>query len=267
MNFIRLFYTAGRLWFRKEADQYAAALAYFVPFALIPLLLISVTWVGLLVGTQRLTDLLVLWGTSIDPQLPEIMTNAVAQLETRFDAYTLPIFAIAFFSIMILVALNSLSAGIHKLWGIERNGWRSVFYRYLRAILTIILIQFYLVSIIVISGVVTWVGIIIPTGVETVIQLFGFLICTILFLTLAYKILPISTLPFRSCLYGGMVAGVMFLGVRSFVAAHLVTVPAVSLYGAASIVIVLLMWFYAVGSIILFGAAFAKVHHENRFNH
>ena len=45
--------------------------------------------------------------------------------------------------------------------------------------------------------------------------------------------------------------------------AHLVTAPAVTLYGAASIVIILLMWFYAVGSIILFGAAFAKVHDEN----
>lgn len=260
MNFLSLFLSAGRLWFQKEADQYAAALAYFVPFALTPLLLISMTSVGLLVGTSKLTDLLVAWGESIDPELPIVMSEALTQLQARSDEYTIPVFAIAFFSIMILVALNSLAAGIHKLWEIEKSGWGFFFTRFVRAILTIILIQFYFIAIIVIEGLVTWAEIIIPTQLEVVIQLAGFLLCTVAFLTLSYRVLPVSTLPFRSCLYGGTVAAVLFLGVRTFVNVHLVTAPAVSLYGAASIVIILLMWFYAVGSIILFGAAFAKAH-------
>ncbi|MFN3188689.1 MAG: YihY/virulence factor BrkB family protein [Candidatus Paceibacteria bacterium] len=266
MNFLSLFFSAGKLWFKKESDQYAAALAYFVPFALTPLLLISMTLVGLLVGTGRLTDLLASWGDSIDPGLPIIMADALTQLENRSDEFTIPIFAVAFFSIMILVALNSLTAGIHKLWGIERFGLRFLIIRFFRAVLTILLIQLYLVAIIVIGGLVTWIGIIIPTTVEVVIQLFGFLLCTIIFLTFAYRLLPAATLPFRSCFYGGVVAGIMFLGVRAFVTAHLVTAPAVTLYGAASIVIILLMWFYAVGSIILFGAAFAKVHYDTAKN-
>ncbi len=266
MNFFRLFFSAGRLWFKKEADQYAAALAFFVPFALTPLLLISVTLVGVLVGTTRLTDMLTAWGASIDPQLPIIMTNALTQLEVRSGEFTVPIFAVAFFSIMILVALNSLKAGIHKLWGIEEFGIQAFFIRYVRAILTVLLIQLYFVAIIVIGGVVTWVGIIIPAGVETLIQLVGFLLCTTVFLTLTYKLLPLSTLPLRSCLYGGLVAGILFLGVRSFITVHLVTTPAVTLYGAASIVIIMLMWFYAVGSIILFGAAFAKAHYNSLTN-
>jgi len=266
MNFFNLLFLAGRLWFKKEADQYAAALAYFVPFALTPLLLISMTLVGLLVGTSRLVDLLAFWGASIDPELPAIMVSALTQLETRSDEYTIPIFAVAFFSIMILVALNSLTAGIHKLWGVEQLGFRMLLVRYFRSILTILLIQFYLVILIVLGGVVTWIGIIIPSPVETIIHLGAFLLCTIACLTLAYKLLPVKTLPIRSCLYGAAVAGFLFLGLRAFVTAHLVTAPAVSLYGAASIVIMLLIWFYAVGSIILFGAAFAKVHFESRKN-
>lgn len=263
MNFFRLFLNAGRLWFRKEADQYAAALAYFVPFALTPLLLISMTLVGLMVGTDRLNNLLISWGSSIDPQLPVVMTSALTQLEVRSGEFIAPVIAVAFFSVMILVALNSLAAGIHKLWDVPQVGIKKMFVRYIRAILTIILIQFYLVAIIVIKGVATWIGIIIPDEVEVGIQLLGFLICTSIFLAFAYRILPIASLPFRSCLYGGVVAGLLFLGVRTFVTAHLVTTPAVTLYGAASIVIVLLIWFYAVGSIILFGAAFAKVHHDS----
>lgn len=263
MNVLQLFFSAGRLWFQKESDQYAAALAFFVPFALTPLLLISMTWVGLFVGTDRLTSILVSWGASIDPELPLVMIDALTKLQSRSDEFTIPFFAVAFFSIMILVALNSLTAGIHKLWGIEKTGLKMLLSRYTRSVLAIVLIQLYLVSIIIITGVVTWIGIVIPVMIETVIQLASFLICTITFLTLAYRLLPVRTLPVRSCLYGGVIAGVLFLGVRTFVTVHLVTAPAVSLYGAASIVIILLMWFYAVGSIILFGAAFAKVHHNS----
>lgn len=264
MIFFQLLFSAGKLWFQKEADQYAAALAYFVPFALTPLLLISVTWVGLLVGVDRLILFLSNWGATIDPELPNIMTNALVQLETRSDEFTIPLLAVLFFSLMILVALNSLTAGIHKLWGVNRSGFKFFLSRYSRAILGIILIQFYFVSLIIISGFVTWAQVIIPTTVELIIQLAGFLFTTVVFLAFAYKLLPVATLPFKACFYGGLVAGFLFLGVRTFVNVHLITAPSVTLYGAASIVIILLIWFYAVGSIILFGASFAKVYNDSQ---
>jgi membrane protein len=260
MNFISLFLSAGRLWFRKEADQYAAALAYFVPFALTPLLLISITWVGLLVGRERLVDLLTQWGIAIDPELPTIMTSALMELENRSDEYIVPIVAVAFFSVMIIVAINSLTAGIHKLWGVERTGWLSLFMRYGRAVFAILLIQFYFVCLIIINGAVTWIENISPLFRMEILQPTLFLVITIFCITFVYRILPLTTLPFLSCLSGAVVAGGLFLGLRAFVTAHVVTAPAVTLYGAASIVIMLLIWFYAVGSIILYGAAFAKVH-------
>lgn len=264
MSLAILFFKAARLWLAKESDQYAAALAYFVPFALAPLLLISMTLVGLLVGRDRLIALLTEWGFVIDPELPRIMTEALLQLESQSDAYVLPIFAIAFFSIMVVVALNSLTAGIHKLWSVDRSGLRAMLLRYGKALLTIILIQVYLVSLIMVSAILTVLDGVSPIINSTFLQPVLFLVSTIVCITLLYRVLPLATLPWRSCFYGGVVAGVLFLGLRAFVTAHVITAPAVTLYGAASIVIILLIWFYAIGSIIFYGAAFAKVHHDNR---
>jgi membrane protein len=262
MQFFVLAYKAGCLWFRNEADQYAAALAYFVPFALTPLLLISMTWVGLMVGRERLTVLLTEWGTAIDPELPAIMTNALVQLESRSDEYMVPILAIAFFSLMIIVAINSLTSGIHKLWSIESTGIRALFIRYSRALCALIVIQAYFVCLIIISGAVTWLEDISAYYSVGLLQQLLFLGVTIVSITILFRVLPMQALPLRSCFYGALVAGVLFLGLRAFVTAHVVTAPAVTLYGAASIVIILLIWFYAVGSIILYGAAFAKVHYD-----
>lgn len=264
MYLISLFIKAARLWFKKEADQYAAALAYFVPFAITPLLFISVTWVGLLVGQERLIDLLTQWGIAIDPGLPDLMTQAIIQLELRSDAYTVPILAIAFFSIMVVVAINSLAAGIHKLWGIESIGLRAWLVRYGKALLTIVLIQIYFVSLIIVSGAVTWLKNVSTIVSMEILQPILFLIITIIIIAVMYRVLPLKTLPWRSCLVGGIVAGVLFLSLRFIVTAHLVTTPAVTLYGAASIVIILLIWFYAVGSVLLYGAALAKVHADSK---
>jgi membrane protein len=260
MTFLILFWRALRLWLVKEADQYAAALSYFVPFALTPLVLISMTWVGVMVGTERIVDLLVYWGDTIDPELPVLMADALAQLDILTQSFTVPIIGVIFFSVMVVVAINSLTAGIHKLWSIEQYGWKSTAYRYLRALLVVVLLQFYFVFLIISSGVITWFDIILDETIVSMLRSLVFLIATVLLITLIFRVLPLATLPVRSCVYGGMVTGVLFVGLKSFVAFHLVTAPAVTFYGAASIIVVMLIWFYTVAAAVLFGAAYAKVH-------
>ena len=115
MNFLRLLKQAAALWFRKGAEQHAAALSYFIPFALAPLLLISITLVGVIIGRKDVIALLERWGEAIDPALPAFMSSTLANFELLTTSYTLPVFALLFFSGMILFALNSLSSGLQKL--------------------------------------------------------------------------------------------------------------------------------------------------------
>ena len=260
---LKLWWQAANLWSRSDAEQYAAALAYFVPFAVIPLLFISITWVGIIIGTDEVVALLAGWGAVIDPDIPKLFETSLVTWSDITEQYSVPIAAVLFFSFMILVALNSITAGIHKIWGIETRGPRALLQRYFRATLFIVLLQTYIVFIILlgdtIDGLVSLTGITFITALNPLL----FLISTIILFALGYGLLPLSAPSFRARLYGALVAGFLFFGIRFIVSIHFATSPSVTLFGAASLVIVLLVWCYVGAGVILYGAAFAKVY-ENR---
>ncbi len=265
--FFRVLYQAARLWLKKDSDQYAAALAYFVPFALTPLIFISVGLIGIIYGTEELMELLAAWGAAIDPDVPQLLHSSLASLSDVATQFRLPIIAIAFFSLMIIVALNSITSGMHKLWGVETVGWRPIVYRFARAILFIILIQVYLVFVLILDNMIDVLVAITGLSILDLLNPLLFLISTILLFAVGYGLLPLSAPSFYARLTGAIVAGSLFFGVRTLVSIHFATAPTVTIFGTASLVIVLLVWFYVGAGIILYGAAFAKVFDDNRRQH
>lgn len=257
---LRLWRDALRTWSHAEADQYSAAVAYFAPFAVTPLVFISIGWVGLIIGSEELIRLLAGWGSVIDPSLPALITDAMMQFNDIANQFTVPIAAVLFFSFMILVALNSVTAGLHAIWGIDRSGWRSFFMRYSRALLFVVLLQVYLVFIILISRFISLTAAV--TGVELFLWLTPILIfiSTVLLIALGYGLLPLWSPSLKARLIGASIAGVFFMLARAIVAFHFATAPTASLFGAATVVVVMLVWFYVGATIILYGAAFAKVY-------
>lgn len=97
MNFLRLIRQSVKLWLIRGADQNAAAFAYFTPFALTPLLLISITLVGIIIGKDDVIDLLFRWGSVIDVELPLFMQNSLRNFEGITSSYAIPILALLFF--------------------------------------------------------------------------------------------------------------------------------------------------------------------------
>lgn len=259
----RLWRDALKTWSYAEADQHAAAVAYFVPFALTPLVFLSIGWIGLIIGADELIALLVQWGRVIDPELPKLITEAMSQFSTITNAYTVPLLATLFFSIMILVAFNSITAGLHAIWGIERSGWRAFFMRYGRAFLFVVLLQIYLVCIILLSRFVTSVADV--TSFAFLLWITPFLIfgSTVVLIAIGYGLLPLWAPSFKARLVGACIAGLFLLLARMIVAFHFATAPTATLFGAATIVVVMLVWFYVGVTIIFYGAAFAKVYDVN----
>lgn len=256
----KLWRDALRVWSHAEADQYSAAVAYFVPFALTPLVFISIGWVGLIIGADELIMLLASWGSIIDPSLPALITDAMTQLDDIVSQYSVPWLAIIFFSIMILVALNSLTAGLHAVWGIERTGFRSFLIRYSRAFLFVILLQSYLVFIILVARIITFLAEITSLTVFHWLTPLLIFFSTVILIAFGYGLLPLWSPSLKARLVGATIAGVFFMMARAIVAFHFATAPAATLFGAATIIIVLLVWFYVGASIIFYGAAFAKVY-------
>ena len=61
-----------------------------------------------------------------------------------------------------------------------------------------------------------------------------------------------------------MVASSLFLFTRVIVTLHTATTPIPHLFGAAGLIIVMLVWVYVSAGIIFYGAAFAVAYEEDR---
>ncbi|NCO61973.1 hypothetical protein GW879_00780, partial [Candidatus Kaiserbacteria bacterium] len=90
MKIFRLLYRAAAIWLLREADIHAAALAYFVPFAITPLLLLSITIVGFFIGGNQVGILLLRWGNSLDPELTDLIFVSVKNFDNLTTSYYLP---------------------------------------------------------------------------------------------------------------------------------------------------------------------------------
>ncbi len=264
MYFLRLLGKAFRLWFRRGADESAAALAYFMPFALTPLIILSITIVGFIYGTERVMLMLVRWGNAIDPGVTDLISSSVENFDSIATHYYWPLIGFVFLSIMIYITLNSLMVGFHKLWEVERYGWRNFLSRMWRITLFIGVIQGYLVATIILDDTFSFAASLTGLTIWPVLSFFTGLLLTILLLSIAYGLLALQAPSFSGRFMGAAVAGLFLLFSRELVAFHFTTAPVQTLFGAAGLLITLLVWVYVAAGIILYGAAFARVYDEAR---
>jgi membrane protein len=262
MSFLRLLVEAAKLWVKEEADQHAAALAYFTPFALTPLIIFSITIVGFFFGSEQVTDLLVGWGNSVDPGVTHLLSESVRKFDLLTTHYYVPVVGIAFLTVMIFISLNSLMIGLHKMWSVKPEGWWNFIARFWRISLFITVIEVYLVFVMMMGEMVD--GITYLTG-WTVWPLLIFIVSfvsTMLLITFAYGLLSLKSPSFTGRFLGAAIAGISLLFSRELVALHFSTAPVQSLFGAAGLLITLLVWVYVGSGLILYGAAFARVYDE-----
>lgn len=262
MNFLKLLSRSAGIWIKGGAEQHAAALAYFTPFALAPLLLISITLVGVIIGRADVIALLLRWGGYIDPALPEFMTSSLVNFEVLTTSYTVPIFALLFFSTMILFALNSLSSGLQHLWGIENSGFKNLMKRSGRAIIFVLLFQVYLVAIIICNNIFASATLHSGLVIFQILAALVFFMFTTVLIAVGYGLLPLWAPSFKSRLYGAAIATILFLFTRSLVSLHVATSPSPDIYGAAGLIFVLLIWIYMSAGIIYYGASFALAYEQ-----
>jgi len=264
MKLFRLLWRAIVIWYERDAEVHAAALAYFVPFALTPLLLLSITLVGLLIGSDEVIALLVSWGNIIDPDMAKLLETSVVNFDVLTTAYYIPLMGIIFFSTMILIALNSLGAGLHKIWHIEVKGWKSWIQRSFRSVTFVLFLQVYLVCIIILNRTIVFISHVPFVDVLRFLYPELLFCSTLMLFTIGYGLLPMQAPSLRARFYGAIVASGLFLFTRELVAIHAMTTPIPHLFGAAGLVIVMLIWIYISASIILYGAAFAAAYEESR---
>lgn len=263
----------------KELGQFAVhrmagALAFFALFGIPPLIVILLTVAGWFLGddTAR-AEMLERVEHSIGAESRGVVEGILMNTPRPGEESTaLSAFSVVVFIFGATLTFYQLQSMLNEVWGKpERAGiWRFV------AVVVKRLITFAMLGV---TGliVVLWLGAsmllsrfpaelaeLIPadlvpfvtTGIELILMLF---LLTVHF-TLTYKVLPDAKVPFRSALFGALLASVLFLVARKGVQAFLAHRDLGTAFGAAGSLVVTLVWVYAAALITLVGGVFSKTY-------
>jgi membrane protein len=263
-------------WFNRDPFRSSTVIAYYSLFSLPGLLIILITAVGYVYGTEKVADKII---TQIEGVVGRQVANDVraiaeeaAALEDNTFAYVAGIAAILFGATGVFYHIQQ---SLNIIWEVKPKP-KQRFLKLLRdrlfsfgivlAIGFLLLISFAVSTMI--AALSEWV-----TG--TVSQSLGILfhaidillslaIITILFAAI-YKFLPDVKIGWRHVWGGAIITSLLFVIAKFALGLYFGLNDPGSAYGAAGSIILILLWSSYSGMILLFGAEFTHVHtiHSN----
>jgi membrane protein len=257
---------AGFAWSHGRASTLSAAIAYFTILSLAPLLLIAVAIVGLLIGQSEAVQTIAMQvELFFGPEVAELMVSLI-------DTTTQPSSITVVTAVSLIVTLyaasgvfNQMQIAFNIIWGIKQEDEtiRLTIVRRLVAFLLVLIIGLGMVALIIVNVIISVIEVIVQQFFD-----FGILnnleddllvfIGMFVLLSLMYKLIPSVPTSWRDIWAGAAIAGLGFTISRYFITLYLRQSVLVPTYGAASSLVVLLIWVYFATMIILYGAAFTR---------
>lgn len=241
---------------KHEILTLSAALAFYTALSLSPLLLITLSVVGVL-GEHSQTRLLEEIRNVLGDQASSAITTIIHSAHTRPSlgnlARTLGILFLMFSASSVFVQLQY---SLNKIWEIEEKVsaglWSLIRHRLLSMGMVISLGFLALVSLLVSTALSFFL-----TGEGQIWQFMNFLVTLLVFSVLfglIFKFVPDVKIPWSDAFYGGMVTALLFALGKNMIGIYLGRSAVGSAYGAAGSLIVFLTWVYYSSVIVFTGA-------------
>ena len=265
----RPLYRAFTLWSDADGLRMAAAMSFYGILSLAPLLVLLVAALGLwLDRTVIESNLVGQIGSVIGPRGADVVRQALTSAQQPSQGIVASLIAFALLLIGATGVFAELQSAFERMW---RSGttevatqkwWHTASLR-LRGIAYILAFGFLLLVSLAISTMLdmfaNWAGALVAVKqllfVLNEVISFGF--CTALFIAL----MRMSKGPkpqLRHLALGAAISASLFTGAKHLMATYLSSVAAVSAYGAAGSLVVILMWIYFSSALLLFGAGIAR---------
>jgi membrane protein len=265
---------AAALWSGAGGMRMAAAMSFYGILSLAPLLLVMVGILGWWMDRTMLQHTLVSQvGALVGAQGAAVIEQALASAREPSQG----ILATALgFGVLLFGAtgvFGELQESFARVWSEggpppKPSWWHSASLR-LRGVAYILVFGFLLLVSLVLSTVLSvvsgWAGdrIALEALLRVLNDLLSFALCAALFVALMR--LSAGRKPgTRFLLLGGVVGAILFTVGRQLLTYYLSTAAVVSAYGAAGSLVVVLMWMYFSGAVLLFSASCAKAAEEAR---
>ena len=258
-------------WSRSKAGTFGASVAYYTVFSIAPLLVITITITSLFLDTATAQ-------ASIIAQFQSTFGSSGASfiqtlIESKASPQTNILLSIAGFVILLLGAMgifSQLQQGLDTVFEnlpskIEKGLWSNILQKLLSLGMVLSIGFLLLVSLVltaVISSISGYFATITP-GAQILGQIVELIVSLLLlsgFLGLTYKILPSKRLPWKPALMGGLITGILFLISKYLLGLYLGSSEAFTSYGAASSLVLLIIWTYYMAQVFLLGAIIIRLY-------
>src|SRR5690349_11471088 len=252
-------------WLEDQASSISAALAFYCAFSLAPLLIISVTIAGWIVGSDVAYSYLgnqvtMLFGKPSADLILEAMQSAQTQ-----DGLWATIVSVVMLLIGASTVFAALESALQQVWGgraaLSRD-WRAFVRARLMSFGFILAVGFLLlVSLTLTTALAALRGYVLRhfEGMVGALATLDFGISIVLgtgLVSLMYRYLPARRLAWRHVLIGALVTALLFHVGRWAIGIYLGRATQPTAYGAAASFAALLLWLYYSAQIFLFGAEF-----------
>lgn len=282
MQFVRYWQNilrdAGKVWLDENAFSFAGALAFYTLFSLAPIVIIAVTVIGFVLGEEAAQGEIVAQFTDVmGAEAASVVERAVSQSRIEESGIWPTLLGIGALMVGATTVFGQMQYSLNSIWGVtanpNRNGLYMLAKKRLFSLMVVLSIGFVLlVSLlfgVALRAVLNFTAEFLPFvelllgGAEFLVSL---AMISLLFATI-FKVLPDVLLTWKDVLLGAIITAILFSLGRYGIAAYLAYTATASTYGAAGSVVLILLWVYYSSLILLFGAAFTRVHLLARGKH
>jgi membrane protein len=245
-----------------------AAIAFYAVTAIAPVLFITTTIAGMVLGSNAASGAVAAQLRQImSPESAELVQDSILRARGAGHSWTGGLLGITALVITASGVFTEMEDALNVIWRAPRK--ESYFYQLLRGrglslLLVVGLGVLLILSMIIASGIGA-VGRALDRYTslsQLVIGLFNFALSfTLVSLLFAaiYKLLPNKRLYWRDVVAGACGTALLFQGGQALIAFYLANFITANIYGAAAGLIILLIWVYYAAMIFLLGAQFTKV--------
>ncbi|RZL35036.1 MAG: YihY/virulence factor BrkB family protein [Pedobacter sp.] len=274
-----LFVAAGKGFVEDRVMKLSAALAYYTIFSLTPLIIIVISAVSIFLGdnmdpnTKLFGEISEMIGVDAANQLKGFVDNANLSGKSTFGLI-IGIITLLVGSSAIFIEIQDSINLIWKVKAVPKKGWLKLITNRLLSFSLIASLGFLLLVSLVINSVVVGIGSKLEiyasrVGVEEVSGFFMLIltnaltlaVVTIIFAVI-FKVLPDVDLKWKPALIGALFTALMFSLGKYAIGIYIEKGNPGSAFGAASSIIVILVWIYYTSVILYFGAEFTQAYAE-----
>jgi len=264
-------------WSAHKCSTFGAALAYYSIFSFGPLMLIGTVIAGLALGPDAARNEITGQASSLlGGSGGQVLNALLAGADRPYQSLLTAIFGVGTLLFAAVSVVVQLKTALNTVWEVEpspHSGWWDLGRSYFISLAGVFALGFLLLVSLVFTAGLSAVGKLFPTYMPGhTLQLAGsaasFVLITVLF-AMTFKWLPDAQVDWRDVWLGAGLTALLFEAGKFVIGFYVGKLSLQSTYGAATSLVMLLIWVYYSSQIILFGAEFTHVYagrHARRCN-